>query len=142
MSSSLVYRCYICYTICRSHVNELLDCTLDYSYFCGVCEKEHLLKGISVNEKINEALEIDLMRRDLKNDIDKHSDDIIEQVDRTWEYLIRLSANCVRPEREIERSKEELDQIVYRFVTFDINVKRIVLTRTTKNHFLKTKVSV
>ena len=64
--------------------------------------------------------QVDLRRENLKLKLDNCSDEIILSIGRTMENCIKLSKESKRLSTEIEKSKEELTQLIDRFDTFEI----------------------
>jgi len=67
--------------------------------------------------------QVDLRREQLKLALDNNSDEIIQSIERTKENFIKLSKECKSLSTEIEKSKEELNKLIDRFDTFDIDEK-------------------
>jgi len=67
---------------------------------------------------------VDLRREDLKLKINKWSDDIIYSIEKTKASCVKLSKTVDRLTIEIEKSKQELNILIERFDTFDIDDKR------------------
>ena len=60
----------------------------------------------------------------MKLRLDECSDEIIQSIERAKENCIKLSKECKRLSTEIEKSKEELNKLIDRFDTFDIDEKK------------------
>ncbi len=67
---------------------------------------------------------MDISREELKFKLDECSDEIIKSIESTKENCIKLSKECKRLSTEIEKSKEELNKLIDRFDTFDIDEKK------------------
>jgi len=67
---------------------------------------------------------VDLRREELKLQLDNCSDEIIQSIESTKEKCIKLSKESQRLSTEIEKSKEELTDLVDRFDTFEIDEKK------------------
>ena len=69
--------------------------------------------------------QVDLRREKLKLEIDNSSDEIIQSIENTKDNCIKLSKESKMLSTEIEKMKEELIQLIYRFDTFEINDKKL-----------------
>lgn len=162
-------------TICKSHVNELLErrAKQKSSFICELCEEEHVVPedGFAINKRIKSELDTDpnplfiecrksieesketvkkiesirgdpecylyeyfneikhqveLRRKVLKVEIDKYSDGIVDQIERTKENCKKLSNQCGQLTIEIEKSQAELDGLIERFYTLDTSVEKLL----------------
>ena len=68
--------------------------------------------------------QVDLRREDLKLKIDIYSDKIFKSIECTQLNCIKLSNEANELTKEIEKSKAELNLLIGRFDTFDIDEKR------------------
>lgn len=71
--------------------------------------------------------EVYLRREKLKVEIDQHSEEIIERIDGTQKRCIELSKKvgvCVSLEAQVERSENDLQELIKEFDTFDISEKK------------------
>jgi hypothetical protein len=66
---------------------------------------------------------VDLRREEFKLKIDISSDDIIQSIEKTKASCVELSKTVDKLTGEIENSKQELNKLVERFDTFDIDDK-------------------
>jgi len=66
---------------------------------------------------------VDSRREDLKLRIDNSSDDIIQSIEKTKASCVELSKTVDKLTAEIEKSKQELNKLVERFDTFEIDDK-------------------
>ena len=64
---------------------------------------------------------MDLRREQLKLQLDNSSDEIIQSIESAKENCIKLSKETIKISTEIEKSKEELTELVGRFDTFEID---------------------
>jgi len=67
---------------------------------------------------------VDLRREELKLKLDNCSDQIIESIESAKENCIKSSKETKNLNTEIEKSKEELTELVDRFDTFEIDEKK------------------
>ena len=65
--------------------------------------------------------QVDLRREQLKLQLDNSSDEIIQSIESAKENCIKLSKETIKISTEIEKSKEELTELVGRFDTFEID---------------------
>ena len=70
---------------------------------------------------------VDMRREDLKLRIDYISDDIIQSIEETKASCVELSKTVDKLTAEIEKSKKELNKLIERFDTFDIDDKRDIM---------------
>jgi hypothetical protein len=70
---------------------------------------------------------VDLRREELKLRIDNSSDDIIQSIEKTKASCVELSKTVDKLTAEIEKSKKELNKLIERFDTFDIDDKRDIM---------------
>jgi len=73
---------------------------------------------------------VDSRREDLKLRIDNSSDDIIQSIEKTKANCVELSKTVDGLTAEIEKSKIELNKLIERFDTFDIDDKREIMNST------------
>jgi hypothetical protein len=75
---------------------------------------------------------VDLRRETLKLRIDNSSDDIIQSIEKTKASCVELSKTVDKLTADIEKSKKELNKLVERFDTFDIDDKSDVINSVIK----------
>jgi hypothetical protein len=70
---------------------------------------------------------VDLRRETLKLSIDNSSDDIIQSIEKTKASCVELSKTVDKLTVEVEKSKQELNKLIERFDTFDIDDKKDIM---------------
>jgi len=68
--------------------------------------------------------EVDLRREKLKLELDNSSDEILQFIESAKDNCIKLSKETKKLSTEIEKSKEELTELVGRFDTFEIDYEK------------------
>ena len=68
--------------------------------------------------------QVDIRREDLKEKIDKYSDEVIQSIEGTQVNYIKLSKEVNQITTNIEKSKKELSEFIKRFDTFEIDEKK------------------
>jgi len=68
--------------------------------------------------------QVDIRREDLKMEIDKYSDEVIQSIEGAQLNYIKISKQVNQISTNIEQSKNELDDYVKRFDTFEIDERK------------------
>ena len=68
--------------------------------------------------------QVDIRRENLKNQIDKYSDEVIQLIEKSQLNYIQLSKEANVITANIDEYKESLDYFIYQFDTLDINDKK------------------
>jgi len=123
------------YTICQSHVNELLERRFKAPSTKALEEVRDTvteLESIAMdpeNYLFGYFFEIkrlvDLRREELKNNIDDYSNEIIEVIERTKAGLVAVTKNVNHFDKEIENSRSQINKLFENFDTFEFDDKKI-----------------